>query len=58
MDPDPDPEGPKTYGSVGSGSATLASTIIKGGAVGPMTERPAFFHLNYLFRGGGVCALD
>ena len=26
MDPDPDPRGPKTYGSDGSGSATLVGT--------------------------------
>jgi hypothetical protein len=26
MDPDPDPGGPKTYGSDGSGSATLIKT--------------------------------
>jgi hypothetical protein len=28
---DPDPRGPKTYGSYGSGSATLVELFIKGG---------------------------
>ncbi len=27
-DPDPDPEGPKTYGSYGSGAVTLLSTLV------------------------------